>query len=194
MWRGDVLHVISMISQIEMKLTFNKLVAAPFGRASVAPRGTVWSGSAACRLYISRVSHRSSSVIRSCIPIARFPHVQVFIDSLMLCLCVWFCAVGLWLCVDLIVFFVVVVCCLVCCVLRECLSCHILVCALARKSLGRLSLGSLGIQGASQAGTSAPFVRRMASKSTCVFLLSLGSLGTRTSGHDALHLSRICRV
>ena len=85
-------HEISLILEVEMKSTFNKLVAAPFGRASVAPRGTVWSGSAACRLYISRVSHRSSSVIRSCIPIARFPHVQVFIDSLMfLLVCVVLC-------------------------------------------------------------------------------------------------------
>ena len=45
--RGDIPHELSMNLVIEMKSTFNKLVAAPFGRTSVALRGTVWSGTAA---------------------------------------------------------------------------------------------------------------------------------------------------
>ena len=45
--RVVVSHEISMIFTIKKKSMFNKLVVAPFGRASVAPRGTVWSGRAA---------------------------------------------------------------------------------------------------------------------------------------------------
>ena len=75
------------VKRRRMKETFIQIFEGVFLAASVSDRhqqqdrlavlvaqtrGAVWSGVCAS-LYIARVSHRSSSVRRNCIPFARFP-------------------------------------------------------------------------------------------------------------------------